>query len=309
MKPDNKVHRATFDRRDVLKSGLTSLGFGLCLPMCRPSATLAADRLDRVSDNFEMYATTWRKGNPRDRRDVPPPNRWMFINNTYGRGDLVNGRDFTCGMTARQDSFPEGALIEWDFRDGRGTGIGPFAYGYPALMYGGNSYGNAFEVAGPWPQKISDCKRLTLDYDVAITGNTNSFNLLIDLYSTEAPDTTDGSATGELSFFPFANPNLPFVPGGEVMAFSFGECWVGIQGKQMCFQPSSGGGTTHRTMLAAKIDILELFHVCIGKGWVASHHYLRGAEFGAEIQNPAPYNSAPYKGSLLFRKAPAWDWI
>lgn len=303
----------TTSRRDVLKAGLACLGTNLGLPLAAAAESImrGATRAARdvVSGDFEMYTTSWKKGSLRARADVPPANGWMYINNTFGRGSLVNGRDFSCTMTASQESFPAGALIEWDFRNGGGDDIGAFAYGYPAMMYGANPWGNDFNPKGPWPQRISDCTKLTVDYDVAIGGNTDSFNLLIDLYATEAPDSIDGSSVGEMSFFPFANPKLPFVSDGELMTLSFGECWVGIQGRQMCFQPSSGGGWYRRPILKGKIDLLEIFKVCLAKGWVRPGNYLRGAEFGAEVQVPASYNSAPHKGSLLFRKAPVFEWL
>lgn len=239
-----------------------------------------------------------------------PSNGWFFINNLFGKGNLVNGVNYTSKMTAVRASFPLGAKLEWDFGAGGGTGIGSFAYGYPGIVFGSNPYGDAdgiFNEAGlGFPRKVNQTSTFKVAYDISIGGNLLSYNTLIDAYVTVLNNSSSGALVLEFSYFPTCNANLPFVGTDTHTFVSIGKCRVGLQGTQACFYPCSPDGTQHRSILVGEVDFGELALYAIARGWggVTGEEYWRGFEFGPEIQVPSANNTAPYTGTLQFNTIP-----
>jgi hypothetical protein len=136
------------------------------------------------------------------------------------------------------------------------------------------------------------------------------------MYTTGLPNSSSGVSTGELSYFLYCNPNLPLPTpvthtGVEVWnSATSGEYKIGrASNGQMCFFPTSAGGTVHRTALRATIDILEMFRKCVSKGWISDQDYIRGIELGPEQQTPANYNGAPpSNGWIRMMQMPVWTW-
>lgn len=260
-----------------------------------------------IGDDQELFSRTW----PGAEFGIPS-NGWYYVNNTFGKGSLVNGTDFRCWLTADQATFPDPwATIEWDFGQGEAGYAPGFAYGYPALVYGSTPYGGAkgpFNEPGPWPQRIKDIQACKLAYNILVGGNWDSFNVLVDMYATDAPDSDDGSHVIEISFFPYLNSRVS-LDGTELVHFdSIGWCRAGLFGKQAKFIPTDEAGGEHVAIFTGAVEMLELFRYAVGQGWCSADAYIRGAEFGAEAQIPATYNSAPYRGRLIFVSEPAWDW-
>ena len=229
-----------------------------------------------------------------------PANGFYFLNNVYGRGTLVNGVDYVQTLTARGRTFPSGAVIEW--RWPAATSGAAFAYGYPAINYGDSYSGNPYGIVGPWPMQISALTALTCTYDLSPGGNLNSYDVLLDTFVTASPTSADGSYVAEISFYPFSN-GVPFV--GSVHTFSFGDAYVGRQGKEILIAPCAGA--SRRAILSATIDLKEIFTVLIALGWLTGAEYLRGYSLGAEPQVPATWNSLPHQGSLRINKL-SFDW-
>lgn len=248
---------------------------------------------DLTSGDQQLYSPTgW---------GTPPANGFFFLNNTFGKGALVNGIDYTSTLTARASQFPNGALIQWQWPDA-GSGSG-FAYEYPEIIYGGTPYGNPYNSVGPWPQRVVDNKSFVVNYDITLGGNLNSYDVLLDVYVTASPTSVDGSHVAEISFFPhMTDPNN--LTG--VRAFSWGRGSVFRQGQQILIRPVDAMGN-QADILKASIDMREIFTYLVSIGWITGNEYLRGAEFGAEVQVPNSYNSLPHVGLMLVNSL-HYDW-
>lgn len=231
-----------------------------------------------------------------------PPNSFWYLNNLFGKGPYINGGDYTTTLTAYKDTFPRGSLIEWRWPDA-GSGS-DFAFGYPEILYGGGAWGSAFNTVGPWPQKINAVTRLNATYDITLGGNTHSYDILMDLFVTTLPNSTDGSRGAEISFFPHMED--PSNLTGTHEFASFGRASVTKQGTQILIRPVSDANAP-RDILAATIDLKEVFGYLISIGLLTGEEYLRGVEFGPEIQVPNFYNSTPHIGSMKVNQL-SYDW-
>lgn len=267
------------------------------LPFSKLLEVLAAKRVnveipDLVTADSALYSTT--------SLGTPPPSGFFYLNNNFGRGSFVNGVDYHQTLTALKSQFPRASLMEWSWPDA-GSGSA-FAYAYPELIYGGTPYGNPYNSVGPWPAKISAITRMNVTYDLTLGANTNSYNVLLDMYATASPSTTDGSYVAEISFFPHLNDPSNLT---NVHTFSFGDASVTKNGTQISVRPCSGGAP--RDILAATIDLKEILLYIVSLGWLTGAEYLRGAEFGCEVQVPNAYNSLPHSGSMRVNQL-FYDW-
>lgn len=270
------------------------LSISLFLSM-QETAVSAAER-EVVTEDMKLYSS------------VPfgqtPANGFIYLNNTFGRGNLVNGLDYIQRLVAVPATFPIDATIEWDWKGGPCSGCGAFAYSYPVINYGGSNYDNPFHVIGPWPQQIERNSVLKVTYDVILNGNLDSYDTLLDIFVTAEPTSENGDYVAEISFFPQSN-NAPLL--GRPHEFSFGTAYVGSQGTppQICISPVIEN--KRRNILSGTIDLNEILRHLVATGHLSGKEWLRGVQFGVEVQVPAKYNSPPYRGSMTINNL-AYEW-
>jgi hypothetical protein len=239
---------------------------------------------------------------------APVNQQFWFENSVYGKGSFVNGVDYTQGLSAYPSQFPNNSTISFSWPCAAGTG-GYFAYGWPTIVFGaygvsGSGPYNPYSVASPGPQQISSLNNLSVSYDVAVGGNLNSFDLLLDNFIWT--DNTFKTQQAELSFLPYNNATTSL--GGST-AHTFTNAggspspWfaqVVKSGGQIVFQPVvSSGSTTTTNILSGTIDLLEIINYAIAQGWIISSQYMIGLQLGPEPQTPNSYNSCPHQGSVL----------
>jgi hypothetical protein len=236
-----------------------------------------------------------------------PANGMAFLMNNFGRGNLVNGVDYQTRFFASQNQFPVNSTLTWNWAPTMTcTGCGAFAYGWPEISYGSSNFGSSWPVTGPWPEQLSALTTLTVTYNLAVGGNTNSYDVLLDTFVTASPTTTDGSYVAEVSFYPYGNPNLPLTNASTFHAFtSAGNACVGTNfgsPPELVIYPIVGTSCTvspvRRSILSGTVDLKEIFTYLIAQGLLTGSEYLRGYGLGPEMQVPAAWNSAPYSGTL-----------
>lgn len=240
-----------------------------------------------------------------------PANGMAFLMNNFGRGNLVNGTDYTTRFFASQNQFPINSILTWNWAPTKTcTGCGSFAYGWPEISYGSSNYGSSWPVTGPWPEQIKSLTTLTVTYSLVTGGNTNSYDVLLDTFVTATSTSTDGSYVAEVSFYPYGNPSLPLTNGSTFHAFTSaagnaGNTCVGTNGAsppELVIYPIVGtsctGSPVRRSILTGTVDLKEIFTYLIAQGLLTGNEYLRGYGLGPEMQVPAAWNSAPYSGSL-----------
>jgi hypothetical protein len=231
-----------------------------------------------------------------------PANGFYYLNNTYGKSYYLNGTDYQTTFKSTKEHFPNNSLIEWSWPDA-GTGQ-YFAFAYPEIIYGGTPYGNPYKTIGFSSRQVKSISKFTAKYDVALSGNLNSYNLLMDVYLTAKSDSQDGSHIAEVSFFPhLLDPNNLT---GIVSLKSVGLVSVSKSGLQILIRPVTTAGKP-RDVNAATVDWKEIFNHLIKLGWLTGDEFLRSAEFGPEIQAPNHYNTRPAKGSMKINQL-VYDW-
>lgn len=237
-----------------------------------------------------------------------PANGFAFLMNNFGRGNLINGVDYTTIFFASQNQFPINSTLTWSWSPTKTcSGCGSFAYGWPEISYGSSNFGSSWPVTGPWPQQVSAVTTLSITYNLKAGGNTNSYDLLLDTFLTTSPSTTDGSYVWEVSFFPTGNTAI----SGTFHTFtSAGAACVTVQGQQIEVIPVTGSNctsSTHRSILQATVDLKEIFTYLVSQSLISSALYIRGFGIGPEMQVPAVYNSSPYTGSLRIEQL-SYNW-
>lgn len=248
--------------------------------------------LDLVAKDAEIYSS------------VPfgktPKNGFYYLNNNFGKGNYVNGVDYQTIFKTSKEYFPNNSLIEWSWPD---IGAG-FAFAYPEIMYGGSPYGNPYNTAGFLSRDVKSISRFTAEYNVTLSGNLNSYNLLMDIYLTASPNSEDGIHIAELSFFPHLTD--PYNLVGIVELKSVGLVSVSKMDRQILIRPVTATGKP-RDALNGIVDWKEIFSYLTNIGWLTGNEFVRSAEFGPEIQVANHYNTRPAKGSIRINKL-AYDW-
>ncbi len=266
----------------------------LLLSMASAMPAIAEISLDVVTRDQALYSTV--------PFGSPPPNGVFYLNNTFGKGHLVNGVDYSMKMTARKSTFPNDSIVEWSWpKETSGSG---FAYAYPEMIYGGTPWGNPYKTKGPWPQRIDSISELRVGYEIVLGGNVDSYNILLDMYVTASPDSIDGSHVAELSFFPHLKDPEGMTEIQELT--SVGRVSVRRVERQIMIRPVTAQNGP-RDLLNATVNLKEIIDHLIAAGFLTGKEYLRGIEFGAEVQVPNAYNSTPHVGSLKINKL-AFSW-
>jgi Ca2+-binding RTX toxin-like protein len=223
-------------------------------------------------------------------------------NNTWNRQDLVNGVDFTQSVTFDTDTVPSGITFTWDW----GTPAGYRVLAYPGIVAG----------LQPWSQvgtnqltaTVSDIKDFNIDFDIAIAGDTDKFNVAIEFWLTQkaADGTTDITtevmiwlhngdlANGAAFAFDYANGGYsanaivapePFVAGDEQWNY------IAL--------------TATADYLSGSIDLQDILTELTALGLVDPTDTIGGFEFGAEVTggagslsfNSLSYDFSTYSGS------------
>ena len=214
------------------------------------------------------------------------------LNNTYGKGAYVNGTDYTQSLTLYAPTFPDATYMQWSWPDAAST-TGGYAYGYPEILWGG-SPDSAGPAGGPTTKQINAINTFSATYDVEIGGNVDSYNLLLDVYACATPSTYDGSHVKEISFYPYMDPG-DTEDMSTIVQFTGYQAAVTIDGDEVMILPVDANGKS-TAMLSATIDIKEILQYCISRGWLTGSEYIRGAEFGTEVQQPGNWGTTPHQG-------------
>lgn len=250
--------------------------------------------------------TTWRK---------TPDNGFYAVNNVWGKGNFVDHKDYVSRIEIWPDTFPVGTTFSWIWPNAAGP---DWTYGYPEMVFDLSHVGQV--------KQLKDIEVLTVSYDVSITGNLNSFDILLDLMPTKL-----GAAmwSSEISFYPywsapvrnkgvvhrFTKSNPPFTAQVFVQSSGSGPEIPEIIIRPIQDNPSPfydqilgffakyGWFTKEpRQILKGEIDLVEIFQFLGEQGLLDMTLYLPLVQLGAEPQCPNEYNTPPHNGSFTIKK-------
>jgi Ca2+-binding RTX toxin-like protein len=205
---------------------------------------------------------------------------WTMINNVWGRGDMVNGVDFTQSVTFDSATTPDGTVIAFDWGPGPADGR---VLSYPELSTGWNPWvelGNRDNTA-----RIGDIDQYLITYDTDISGELANFNTAIDIWLTSTPNGDATTITKEIIITlhepdPTTFPEAPVYtdPGGysgPVVVYE--DIGNGIHTWDLIGVVGPFGGE------AGTIDLAAMLQFLVAEGIISADDYIGGFEFGNEV--------------------------
>jgi hypothetical protein len=205
---------------------------------------------------------------------------WAMINNTWGRGSMVNGVDFTQTVTFDSATAPDGTVIAFDWGPGPADGR---VLSYPEISTGWNPWverGNRETTA-----RIGDIDSYVITYDTEISGELDNFNTAIDLWLTSAPNGGARTITKEI-IITLHEPDPTTFPGAPVYTDP-----GGYSGPVVVYEDLTNGFHTWDLIgvvgpyggEAGTLDLAAMLDFLVARGIVSDNDYLGGFEFGNEV--------------------------
>lgn len=204
-------------------------------------------------------------------------------NNTWGRGDLVNGRDFvqTLRVARANDGGFAGVRIDWAWPEDGSAGV----RAYPEVFAGRKPWGP--ETGGDLlPLPLSAAAGLTARFAADWGGEVSGFNVAFDLWVSTDPQAGPEAITHEIMVW--------LTPGGLTPAGRpAGRLRAGALQGRLFARPDHGAGWTYLAVIAdhemrrGEIDLGALVAALQATGHLPAAGWLMTVELGAEVVSGA----------------------
>jgi hypothetical protein len=207
---------------------------------------------------------------------------YWAMNSTWNSNGLVNGTDFTQSLTMDNPNSPNiDTTITWNWPN---TPAGYNVYSMPGVFYG--TYGGfTAPTQNITAEQIDNIKTLTLSANITMSGQTDQYDTIYDMYLTSKPDGGDSTATHEIevithtpSYYQQYIATLPqqhFTdPNG--MQWTIAEA-PGSNPPIVLLVPSDFRDLTNTT-----IDFKALLQAAVSHGVISGNEYFDGLGFGNE---------------------------
>jgi hypothetical protein len=200
--------------------------------------------------------------------------------NPWGKGSLVNGVDYTQSIRFDPTTFPNGIDFSWSWPT-YSTGA---IYAYPEIKYVPQS-----------PSQIANFTDLSVTYSVTMAGNTNNYDVALDLWLTSTPYGTPGSTVqDELMIFFHNPPQWDFVAGRWAGNQPYTITAPGLSNAHVNIEPNHGATSTSpgwtlisvenpTDVLSGTLSISDVIKTLIKEGVLSGNEYLSDVQLGAEI--------------------------
>ena len=203
---------------------------------------------------------------------------WAY-NSVWNKGSLVDGTDYTQSITLYPGTFPNSTAMTWSWPN---TPASNNVYSYPGVFYG--TYGNVAPQTAPTPKQVSALNTLALAHNLFLSGNTDEFDVIYDMYtSTTAGGTTYDHEIEIIVHTPsYYQEYVNDLYGDKTYTDANGMTWTvgvvpGASPPQILFMPSSG-----QDILDTTIDAKAMFNWAVSRGLMSSSEYFDGIGLGAE---------------------------
>ena len=204
---------------------------------------------------------------------------WYVVNNAWGSGALVNGRDYTLTASYSAADMTKGTTFSWHYDVN--TDLAPNVLAFPEVIFGASPLGGTgidpTDTAHVFPVKVSDIVALTADYDVSFGGNGAGFNVAYDIFLSK-------SATG-VGQAAVSNEVMVWVHKGSFEAFgeAVGTYTNGAFTAMIYHIGTYTAIVADHDVTVGKIDIGDILTKLKAMGYVADGEYLRSVELGSEV--------------------------
>lgn len=199
----------------------------------------------------------------------------ILANNTWGRGDLVNGRDYRQSV-AYGDSLADGVRFDWAWPDAA-EGV----RAYPELFAGRKPWGP--QTGGDLlPLPLSRTQGLTLSVDLDWGGESAGFNVALDMWVADGPQAGPEGTSHEIMVW--LKPGAARPAGAAEGRLAAGD----IAGP-LYVREGHGGGWTYlalvsdRPVASGEIEIGALIAALTAQGRLPEDGWLLSLELGAEV--------------------------
>ncbi|SFH91404.1 hypothetical protein [Albimonas pacifica] len=207
------------------------------------------------------------------------------MNNTWGRAELVPGRDYT-QRVLHGDDLADGVRFEWSWPDAGGRVLG-----FPELIVGRKPWGGP--AGGELlPLPLSEVEGLSARWTADWGGETGFFNLAFDLWISAGPEADPEAIRTEVMVwvkrgdFPSSGELAAEVSQGLLSGPLYrdpghgnapGESWG-----YLAWLPETGAGLGR-----GELDLGGLLTRLAAEGLIDPSHWLTSVEFGPEITGGA----------------------
>lgn len=202
------------------------------------------------------------------------------INNTWGRGALVNGTDYA--QTVRHgDSLADRVRFDWSWPEADPRRVMAF----PAVFAGQRPFNRAQEGGAGMPVRLEAVESLTLDYALDWGGDEGGFNVALDIWISSDPLSGAGAITHEVMIW--LKP-AAFSPAGGAAGSSEldGASYLLSIRPEDADDPHDwtyAAFLTQEPVKAGRVDIGAALDHLIAGGVLDGDLWLMDVELGAEI--------------------------
>ena len=207
------------------------------------------------------------------------PPGWWAVQNPWGAGSLINGKNYSQAIYVYASTFPNGSVISWRWP---GYGNPSNAWGYPEIVYGTQAgTWRSPDRKGPPPIKIRNLAALTGSYDLSIAGDTDQYDVLWETHLTSAPN---GGASIEFGILLHTPSYVMSWAEGLPRRYPYNTAGLAAtilitdNGSEpyILVLPVQGD------MLTATVDIRSILNFLISRRALTGDEYISGFEIGAE---------------------------
>jgi hypothetical protein len=203
--------------------------------------------------------------------------------------NLVIGTNFTQQISYNSNDLNSNVVMSWNYPEVQAP---DFVYGYPEVIWGGQ-YGGIGPGTRAFATQVSNISSLVANYNVSISGETNKFDVGMEIWTTNGPPSQAGVAiTNEIMVKvhgPTAN-GLTDGPGTTVSNAQLGISGGGtsIEVVHPVTEASGSAGTfvtidTTSDVLSGQINFATILNSLVAEGIVNSNNYVSGVELGSEM--------------------------
>jgi hypothetical protein len=214
---------------------------------------------------------------------------WRVQTNVWNPETLTYGTDYTISATYTTGNLASHPTFNWAFPRLTQTNY-YHVHAYPELMFGGSPWWGGAMSSDPlqvFPIKVNDLANLTIKYDLAITGDTQGYNVAFEIFLTSIPNGTNTSMTNEIMVWFHKGA---FSPGGSATStYSDSDFTGSIYTATNWTAGTNSTPWTYTAIvsdaddLSGKIDFTAMLAKLKSLGTITGNEYIAGLEFGAEV--------------------------
>lgn len=193
-------------------------------------------------------------------------------NNDWGKGSLVIGKDYIQQVSFNGDSLQNNLTMTWAYPQIQGP---MYVYGYPEVIWG-NKLGYLGTMK--YSNKIKNITNLSVDYSVEISGETDKFDVGMEIWTSDKPWTTPGAvAVNEIMVKVHGWQDGPGTAYSDATLTAIEAVHKNVHGSTFVTLD------TKTDKLSGTISFSNILKHLVAKGIVNGNDYVSGVELGAEM--------------------------